>query len=201
MASGTAEEIPEGVFRVNPEHTPQSKQEAYRRLHYYVAKMGVTVSDCLQDALIRQRKAAFEMTDRQLLKTALKGFSDDEFLPAVKEITVVWLHLESLDQGGHDMPGWLLTFLRLAFGATDYLYPEPKSVEILKAYEYCESIHTLYQEASYRAAWSLGFREPASYFASIIIPLFIDTGPLRQQVLQKALTLPASALLTHSLFE
>ena len=201
MSSEAVEDAPSNNFRVGAELCPKSKQETYKRIHYYVAKLGITVSDCLQDALIRQRKAAADLTDPKALQTALKGFSDDEFLPAVKEIMVVWLHLEALDQGGEQMDRWVRTFLRLAFGATDYLLPGPAAMQVIEAYDGCDEVFALYQEASYRIAFQLGFREPASYFASVVIPVFIDTGPLRQKALQMALSLPEHALYTQSLFE
>src|SRR5688572_25122735 len=119
MTSGRVEGVP--VFKVRPEHTPKSKPETYKRLHYYVAKMGVTVSDQLQEALIDLRRSAYSMTDPQMQNLALKGFNDDEFVSAVKELLCIWMHMEAMDQGGEHMPPWLLTFLRLGFGATDYM--------------------------------------------------------------------------------
>lgn len=199
MSGEPIEGLQGAVFRVLPEHIPKSKPETYRRLHYYVAKLGVTVSDSLQDTLIKLRQSADHIGDPEARTMARKGFNDGEFLPAVKEILVVWLHLEAMDQGGKDMPSWLLTFLRLAFGATDLLIPHPSATEILKSYDCCDDTQSLLIENCHRVAFALGFRSHASIFAAAVSPVVIETSALRQQVLQKALVLPLESLQTQNL--
>src|SRR5437879_4678292 len=145
MMSGKVEWRPS--FRVRPEHAPKSKPETYKRLHYYVAKMGVTVSDQLQAVLIDIRRQSYTMPS-ELQRIALKGFSDDEFVSAVKEVLCIWMHMEAMDQGGEEMPPWLLTFLRLAFGATDYMIPKPGATEIMMSYEDCNNVNSLVYQVS-----------------------------------------------------
>src|SRR5438105_14289988 len=100
MTSGRIEGALPDVFRVLPEHAPKSKSETYKRRHYYVAEMGVTVSDQLQSALIDLRRNAHYLPDQDLQRIAMKGYSDEEFVFAVKEIVCLWMHMEAMDQGG-----------------------------------------------------------------------------------------------------
>lgn len=198
MTSGITENGSAGRFTVSSEHTPKSKGETYKRLHYYVAKMGVTVSDQLQHTLVDLRRNAHTLPDAAMQKLALKGFSDDEFVFAVKEILCIWLHLESVEQGGESMPAWLLTFLRLAFGATDYMIPKPKAKDVVLSYENCGNISDLCFEASTRVATALGFGQSSATFAPAFAPILIQAAPLRQQILEKALTLPVDIILAST---
>lgn len=187
-------------FQASDEHAPRSKTEAYKRLHYYVSKMGVTISDQLQLALIDLRRNAHQLPEDGLQKLAIKGFRDDEFVPAVKEILCIWLHLEAIDQGGEKMPDWLLTFLRLAFGATDYMIPRPTAADVMGAYEHTSDLTELCLQSSVKVAQILGFGEHARIFAPSISPVLLKTEALRQQILQKALMLPAETILKQTDF-
>jgi hypothetical protein len=197
MMSGRVEQWAPS-FRVRPEHAPRSKPETYKRLHYYVAKMGVTVSDQLQAVLIDIRRNAYSLPP-DIQRTALKGFSDDEFVSTVKEILCIWMHLEAVDQGGEFMPAWLLTFLRLGFGATDYMIPKPKAIDVMLSYDDCDEYLALVRQVAYKIAHMLGFGAHARIFADPLAQILTETGPLRQQILEKALTLPIETILQQAL--
>jgi hypothetical protein len=199
MTSGRIEGAESDVFQVRPEHAPKSKPETYKRLHYYVAKMGVTVSDQLQSALIDLRRNAHYLPDQSLQRLALKGYSDEEFVSAVKEIVCLWMHMEAMDQGGEDMPRWILTFLRLGFGATDYMLPRPKAMDVMMSYEHCDDYAALTLQSSVKIARILGFGNNSNTFAAAIGPVLLQTAPLRQQILEKALTLPIETILNQAL--
>lgn len=189
--------IPMEEFRVRPEHSPKSRDEAYQRVHFYVAKLSVTVSDQLQRALIGLRRSAYNFTDPAVQKLALKGYSDDEFASAVKEILCIWLHMEAMDQGGEEMPEWLLRFLRLAFSASDYIVARPSASEVMMSYEHCDNLASLAVQTSLRAADWLGFGAHSEQIAPALYPVLLETGPVRQQVLERALTLSPQALLSE----
>ncbi len=190
--------IPVDEFVAQPEHSPKSRDETYQRVHYYVAKLSVTASDQLQQALINLRRSAYNLTDANLQRLALKGYTDEEFASAVKEILCIWLHMEAMDQGGDGMPEWLLTFLRLAFAASDYVIQKPSAHDVMMSYEHCENLASLAVQTSMRVTRWLGLGEHADQFAPSIYPVLLETAQARQQVLERALTLPRQALLTES---
>lgn len=186
------------VNMIDPEWAPKSKQEAYKRLHYYVSKSGVAVSQLLQEALVNLRQNAHNLADEDLQKLALKGFSEDEFAPAVKELMCIWLHVQALEQGSERMPPWLLTFLRLAFGASDYVLPHPKAQEVLSKYEDTSDLTALALQCSIKVASLLGFGDAAETFAPVFSPIVLQTNSSRYQILHDALTLPLDVVINES---
>ncbi len=178
------------LFRVLPEHCPRTAKEKYKRLHFYVSKLGVAVSDFLIESLLNLRSSAHLYQDAQIQQLALKGYNDEEYTSSVKELLCIWLHLEAMDQGGDAMPDWLLRFLRLAFGATDILIPRPRAQQVLNSYGHCADEESLITESALRAGHALGFGETATIFAPNLSPILSDTGKVRQTILQEALALP-----------
>jgi len=190
MTNGKTEGVAGDVFRPGPEQNPRSREETYKRLHYYAARLALAVSDHLQDALINLRRKAYGLTDPELKKLALKGYSDEEYVTAVKEILCIWLHLEAVEQGGEEMPRWLLSFLRLTFGATDYIINEPKALDVVHSYEPSDDLNTLCQQTSLRACRALGFGDAANQFVPAILPVLMQTTSVRHQILERALVTP-----------
>lgn len=199
MSNVRTDQLPGGLFRVRPEHCPKTKQEKYKRLHFYVSKLGVALSDYLMEALLDLRRNAYRFPQPDVQQAALKAYDDEEYTKAVKELLCIWLHLEAMDQGGDRMPDWLLSFLRLAFGATDILIPHPRAMDVLNSYGHCTTEEMLCQEATLRASQSLGFGESAPTFAEQLIPVLTQTGQIRQAILKEALVLPLETIISHQL--
>jgi len=194
MSSAQVENLPGGTFRVLPEHNPKSKPEKYRRLHYYVSRMGVAVSDCLMESLLIVRRTAYQLSGQELQTLALKGYSDEEYCTAVKELLCIWLHQEAMDQGGKEAIPWILSFLRLAFGATDILIARPRARDVLSSYGFCETERELCLQTAMRASQALGFGKSAPVFAPTIEPILLNSLPVRQGILKDALTLPLDVI-------
>lgn len=190
MASAKVEGIPSRVFHVRPEHAPRSKSEKYKRVHYFVCRLGLAVSDRLQEALMDLRRQADQAPSQELEQLALKGYSEEEFVCAVKEILCIWLHQEAIDQGGSGAPAWLMSFLRTALGATDILIAHPRAQEVFSGYDDCDDMRSLCREAAIKAATRLGFGQHSLIFASAVAALLVYSRGDRQQVLRDALTLP-----------
>lgn len=195
MTSAKLEGQPGGVFRVRPEHNPSNKQEKYKRVHYFVCRLGLTVSDRLQEALIDLRRSAYDAPTPELMQLALKGYSDDEFVGAVKELLCIWLHQEAVDQGGPQAPPWIMGFLRLAFGATDILVAEPRALDVFSNYHDCDDMRSLCRAAAIRTAFILGFGEHSLQFAAAVAGLVVHNRADRQRILRDALTLPIDQIL------
>lgn len=196
MSSARAGGLADGMFRVLPEHNPTSKTDKYKRIHYLVCRLGLTVSDRMQEALIDLRRQAYQAPNSELERLALKGFSEEEFVGAVKEVLCIWLHQEAVDQGGPTAPPWLLSFLRVALGATDILIAQPRAADVFAGYEDCDDMRTLCNAAAARAAERLGFGEHAAEFAPAVIGLLVYNRESRQKILADALTLPVSEIST-----
>lgn len=194
MANVRANQLPGGLFRVRPEHCPKTKQEKYRRLHFYVSRLGVSLSDYLMEVLLNLRRDAYQFSEPAIQQMALKAFDDQEYTFAVKEMLCIWLHLEAMDQGGDSMPDWLLGFLRLAFSATDILVGQPKALDVLKAYSHCTDEESLCRLACIKTANHLGFGLHAESFAPFLKGLLYQTGSLRQSILKESLTAPLESL-------
>lgn len=199
MTKVKTDQMPGGLFRVRPEHCPKSKQEKYKRLHFYVSRLGVSVSDLLMENLLDLRRKAYQYQDPNVQQTALKAFNDEEYTNAVKELLCIWLHMEAMDQGGDSMPDWLLAFLRLAFGATDILIPHPRAMTVLNGYGNCTNEEALVREAATKACRALGFGEAASSFAPQLAPLLLQTSQTRQQILQESLVMPLEQIISYPL--
>jgi hypothetical protein len=189
-ASGVVDDI----FRVTPEMMPPSNEEKYKRLHFYVAQMAVAISDHLRDAIFELRRLSTTLPTPELQKEALKNFKDEEFVAGVKELLCVWLHMEVLDQGGEDMPGWLISFFHLTLGAADYMIPKPKAQEVMVAYRNCEDFASFCLFACERACRQLGFGDSSMVFGPTLYPVLLYTQPLRQSFLQQALLLPLNEI-------
>lgn len=190
IAAGLVDE----VFQVTPDLIPKSNEETYKRLHYYVAEMSVSISDHLRDALIELRKMSDQLPNQELQQLALKGYTDEEFVAAVKELLCIWLHLEAMDQGGEEMPGWLLAFFHLALGAADYMIAKPKAREVMRCYENCDDLAALCLQCCERTCQALGFGDASMIFGPTIYPVLLYTGQLRQKFLERALTSPISQI-------
>ena len=197
MSNVRAEQLPGGLFRVRPEHCPKTKQEKYKRLHYYVSRLGVSLSDALMELLLDLRRTAYRYQDPQVQKSALKAFDDDEYTNAVKELLCIWLHLEAMDQGGDLMPDWLLGFLRLAFGATDILIARPRAMDVLNSYANCINEDQLVREACEKASRALGFGDAARIFAPQLAPILLQTAPVRQTILKESLVRPLEEIIAN----
>ena len=107
MSSARAGGLADGMFRVLPEHNPTSKTDKYKRIHYLVCRLGLTVSDRMQEALIDLRRQAYQAPNSELERLALKGFSEEEFVGAVKEVLCIWLHQEAVGCSAEEATEWL----------------------------------------------------------------------------------------------
>lgn len=199
MSNIRADQLIGEIFRVRPEHCPKTKQEKYKRLHFYVSRLGVALSDLLMESLLELRRAADGFKDSEIQQAALKAYSDEEYSRGVKELLCIWLHIEAMDQGGDLMPEWLLGFLRLAFGATDILIPQPRAEEVLNSYSHCTNEDLLFREATVKAGRALGFGKAATIFAPRLTHILLETGPVRQVILKEALVLPLDKIITYPL--
>lgn len=193
------EELPPGLFHARPEHCPRTKDELYERLNYYASWMGVAASDALYECLADLRQAAPRLPNDAVRQLALKGFDDNEYASAVKEILCIWFHLEAMDQGGERAPEWLLSYLRLAFNAGDYLIAEPKAIDVINSYDDHKDAVSLCRAAAVRVCRHLGFGEYSDGFSAAIERVFFSTAPQRQQILEEALTLPLETMRSRPL--
>ncbi len=182
------------TFLVPISSEPATNEEMYKRLHYYVAGLATTASSQLYEALLDLRRTAPGINNILLRQTAFKQFSNQEFSAAVKEVMCLWLHLEAVAQGGEDMPGWLLNFFQLSFGAADYTVPVPRANEVMAAYKSCQDVASFCYEGAIRVCMSLGFGENSLDFAPAINPVLLQTSSLRSQCLKSALMLPTQEL-------
>lgn len=199
MQETRGEELPPGLFHARPEHCPATKDELYERLNFYASWMGVAASDALYECLMQLRQAAPRLPSDAVRQLALKGFTDEEYACAVKEILCIWFHLEAMDQGGDNSPEWLLSFLRLAFNASDYLIATPKALDVMNSYEDCKESVSLCRAAAIRACHALGFGEYSPGFSAALERVFLRSAPQRQQILEEALTLPLETMRSRPL--
>lgn len=177
------------AYRPSPDHNPRSRQDRYRRVHYYVSQMGMTVSGQLRQALMTLRNAADQLNSPELREIARKQYTEEEFLPACKEILCIWIHLEAVDQGGEMMPAWLMNYLKLALYATDYLIDRPQAMAIMDSHADCADLPSLFQEVALTTGEFLGFGAHAATLAPAIKILLANSRPLRQRLLKDSLTL------------
>ena len=175
------------VFRPMPGHNPRSRQDRYRRVHYYVSQLGAAASGHLKQALLALRGASDHMPE-DLQNLAMKPYMESEFLPATKELLCIWIHLEAVDQGGEGMPSWLMQYLKLGLYATDYLIPEPQAINVMQAHAPCTELPALFDEVALTMAQYLGYGARASEFAPAFNPLLESTRQLRQKILKQSLT-------------
>lgn len=176
-------------FRPLPEHKPQSTRQRYQRVHSYVSLLGSKSSSLLKKTLLAIHEAAERIEDPQIKALALKQYTESEFLPATKELLCIWLHLEAVDQGGEEMPAWLLQFLKLSLYATDYLIDVPSALEIMDHHALCADLQSLHLSVSLSLSIKLGFGQYARSFAPAFIPLLTTTRKARQRILQKVLSM------------
>ena len=181
------------VFRPMPGHNPRSRQDRYRRVHYYVSQLGAAASGQMKQALLALRAASHAMPE-DLQSLALKPYTESEFLPATKELLCIWIHLEAVDQGGEGMPSWLMQYLKLALYATDYLIPEPQAINVMQIHAACEELPPLFSEVGLAMAAYLGYGEKASEFAPAFLPLLENTRQIRQRILKQSLTADVDSL-------
>lgn len=174
-------------FYVTPALNPKTRSERYKRVHYYVSQMGISVSARLKERLMAIRGLAGKIKDEDLSALAAKSFSESEFLPAVKELLCIWIHLDAADQGGDLMPAWLMNYLKLALYASDYLIASPDAMSVMDLHSDCHDLDSLCSEVSIKACEYLGFGGAASAFAPGIKPLLIESRAIRQKHLQDSL--------------
>ncbi len=175
-------------FYVTPSLNPKSRNERYKRVHYYVSQMGISVSARLKERLLAIRGLAEKIKDPDLAALAAKNFSEEEFLPAVKELLCIWIHLDAADQGGDLMPAWLMNYLKLALYASDYLIGEPNAMEVMDLHSDCSNLDSLCSEVAIKACQYLGFGAASAAFAPGIKPLLTESRPIRQAHLKDSLT-------------
>jgi hypothetical protein len=159
------------LYRPMPGHSPRSRQDRYRRCHWYVARLGSVASQQLKQALLVLKNAADELPTPALQQAARKNYSEGEFMAATKEMLCIWIHLEAVDQGGTSMPSWLMNYLQLALYASDFLIEQPKSAEVMQAHAECKEIPALLDEVALTISRYLGFGEVAEQLAPAFVPL------------------------------
>lgn len=182
-------------FYVTPALNPKTRSERYKRVHYYVSQMGISVSARLKERLIAIRGLADKIKDPDLAALASKNFSEAEFLPAVKELICIWIHLDAADQGGDLMPAWLMNYLKLALYASDYLISGPDAMSVMDLHSDCADLDSLCSEVAIKACEYLGFGAASAAFAPGIKPLLTDSRPIRQKHLRDSLLKPLEELI------
>jgi hypothetical protein len=182
------------AFRARPEHNPKERTEKYRRVHYYVSRMGVAISNQLKQALLALRNAAPQLQTEQMRVVASKQYTEDEFLPAVKRLLCIYIHLDAIDQGGELMPAWLMNYLKLALHATDYLIANPEAMHIMESHADCRNMNELTNEVSQIVCETLGHGGCARAFAPAIGTLIKSSQATRNRILKESLTAPLSEL-------
>lgn len=181
-------------FYVTPALNPKSRGERYKRVHFYVSHLGVAVSAQLKERLLAIRQLSEKIKDPDLASLAAKSFSEEEFLPAVKELLCIWIHLDAADQGGDLMPAWLMNYLKLALYASDYLIESPNAMSVMDLHSDCADLDSLCSEVAIKACEYLGFEQASPAFAPGIKPMLIDSRPVRQNLLKDSLCLPLEEL-------
>lgn len=181
-------------FYVTPALNPKSRSERYKRVHFYVSHLGVAVSAQLKERLLAIRQLSEKIRDPELAALAAKSFSEEEFLPAVKELLCIWIHLDAADQGGDLMPAWLMNYLKLSLYASDYLIESPDAMGVMDLHSDCADLDSLCSEVSIKACEYLGFEHAAPAFAPGIKPMLIESRAVRQNLLKDSLCLPLEQL-------
>jgi hypothetical protein len=181
-------------FYVTPALNPKSRSERYKRVHFYVSQMGISVSVRLKERLLAIRALSGKIRDPDLSSLARKNFSESEFLPAVKELLCIWIHLDAAEQGGDLMPPWLMNYLKLALYASDYLIASPDAMSVMDLHSDCVDLDSLCNEVSIKACEYLGFGAAAAAFAPGVKPLLSESRLIRQLHLRNSLCLPLSEL-------
>ena len=181
-------------FYVTPALNPKSRAERYKRVHFYVSQMGISVSARLKERLLAIRGLAEKIKDPDLSALASKNFSEAEFLPSVKELLCIWIHLDAADQGGDLMPAWLMNYLKLALYASDYLIASPDAMSVMDLHSDCADLDSLCSEVAIKVCEYLGFGAASAAFAPGVKPLLTDSRPVRQVHLRDSLCLPLNEL-------
>lgn len=181
-------------FFVTPALNPKSRSERYKRVHFYVSQLGVAVSAQLKERLLAIRQLSDKVKDPELAALAAKSFSEEEFLPAVKELLCIWIHLDAADQGGDLMPAWLMNYLKLSLYASDYLIESPDAMSVMDLHSDCPDLDSLCSEVSIKACEYLGFDQASAAFAPGIKPMLVESRNVRQQLLKDSLCLPLEEL-------
>lgn len=174
-------------FYVTPALNPKNRTERYKRVHFYVSQMGISVSARLKERLLAIRGLSEKIRDEDLAALAAKSFSEEEFLPAVKELLCVWIHLDAADQGGDLMPAWLMNYLKLALYASDYLIAGPDAMSVMDLHSDCADLDSLCSEVAIKVCEYLGFGAASAAFAPGIKPLLTESRPIRQKHLRDSL--------------
>ncbi len=177
-------------FYVTPGLNPKSRSERYKRVHFYVSQLGISVSARLKERLLAIRALSEKIRDPDLAALASKNFSEEEFLPAVKELICIWIHLDAADQGGDLMPAWLMNYLKLALFASDYLIASPDAMSVMDLHSDCADLDALCSEVAIKVGEYLGFGNAAAAFAPGIKPLLAETREIRQEHLRTSLCKP-----------
>lgn len=185
-------------FYVTPALNPKSRAERYKRVHFYVSQMGISVSARLKERLLAIRGLSNRIKDPDLAILASKSFSETEFLPAVKELLCIWIHLDAADQGGELMPSWLMDYLKLALYASDYLIATPDAMSVMDLHSDCTDLDSLCSEVALKVCEYLGFGAAATAFAPGVKPLLSESRPIRQLNLRDSLCLPLNQLFKQS---
>jgi hypothetical protein len=181
-------------FYVTPTLNPKTRSERYKRVHFYVSQMGISVSARLKERLLAIRGLAAKIKDPDLANLASKNFSEAEFLPSVKELLCIWIHLDAADQGGDLMPAWLMNYLKLALYASDYLIGAPDAMSVMDLHSDCADLDSLCSEVAIKVCEYLGFGAAAAAFAPGVKPLLSESRAIRQSHLRDSLCLPLNQL-------
>jgi hypothetical protein len=171
-----------------PGHNLRSRQDRYRRVRSYVSQLGAAASAQLKQALLALRNAADKLPTPELQAAASKQYVESEFLPAVKELLCIWIHLEAIDQGGEMMPEWLMNYLKLAVYGTDFLIESPPAEQVMDQHAHCTEMSMLQKEVSESLAERLGYGSVAKQLAPAFIPLLENSRSTRQKILRESLT-------------
>lgn len=175
------------LFRPMPGHNPRNREDRYRRVRYYTAQLGSQASAQLKQALLVLRNNADQMPTPELQAMARKQYTEVEFLSAVKELMCMWIHLEAVDQGGEGMPSWLMSYLKLALFATDYMIEKPGSMEIMTMHAHCTELADLHTESAKTVAAYLGFGASSEILGKAFVPLLTNSRAMRQKLLRESL--------------
>lgn len=199
MAETAAGSLAPGAFQVTLEMCPATDHEANARVHFYAALMAMTISELLKKTVMEIRKEGPKQESEALRQAAQKEYSVSQLITATKEVCLNWLQQDAMEQGSEAMSEWLAAFFQAAASAIDYKYPEPPLSALTPAYQFCLEKSVFCRETASRVCRALGFIDLDGAFDRHMKDILV-LSPARENILEKALTLPIDQIRKESLW-
>lgn len=187
------------LFQVTQEMCPATDHEANARIHYYAALMTTTIADVLKEAIMAIRNQGPKQEREIVREAAQKEFSQSQLIVATKEVCLNWLQQDAMEQGGESMPEWLVAFFQAAANAIDYKFPDPPLARLAPDYQFCLDKEFFCRKTAEKVCLELGFADLAGAFDQVVEKKLV-LNLARQNILQRALSLPMDQILQESLW-